>query len=126
MSAPEPTFTERQAKAWTEAVADIRSRGVNVDSDINGSFYWTPRWEDEVRPGRGHLLDAIWIDGEHFVQVRMDVYGYPSISIAALEWLHASEDEECGCDRCEAERREDDEEIDGRKVVDVVVVGGVL
>jgi hypothetical protein len=104
-----PEFTDRQATAFTEIVADIRARGVEVADRIEDP-YWVVEWADEIRPGRGHSFNGIWSDGEHVVQVLMDVYGYPSVGIGAVEWLHNSSDDECSCDRCVADRAEDDEE----------------
>jgi hypothetical protein len=44
----------------------------------------------------------------------MDVYGYPNVSIARLDWVHADSDEECACEPCEEEHAEgsDDEDED--------------
>lgn len=90
-----PEMTERQAAAWPEAVADINRWG---DVDLPTSLHnWDITWEDEVRPGRGHALNATYNDGEHFAQILMDVYGAPSGSVAELTWLHASAHEECEC-----------------------------
>lgn len=121
----QPRMTGRQEIAWAEAVADIRSRGVEV-SENRHSHGWDLIWRQESRPGRGHDLHAIWCDGEHLVQLIIRVYGEWSVGIAEVDWIHSSSDEACGCDRCEAELLEDDDEIDGREVVDVVVAGGVL
>jgi hypothetical protein len=103
-------FTERQAKAWPAAVAEIQ-RYVDtstVPEDLN-HHEWTVQWEDETRPGRGHRLNAVWSDGEYVAQVLMDVYGGPSVSVGEVTWIHNSSDEECLCGPCEAQRRADDE-----------------
>lgn len=97
-------FTERQAAAWPEAIQRARKCGADV---TEGGYYWTFDLAEEVRPGRGHFVDATWLDGEHFVQIRMDVYGGPSVSVAALDWIHSDSSEECECDLCVAERAED-------------------
>jgi hypothetical protein len=107
MSATKEQFTERQARGWLEAIADLHSRGIEASDNPDG-FYWTLVFAEETRPGRGHDLDAHWIDGEHFVQLLVDVYGSWRVSIAELDWLHASSDEDCGCDRCVAERTDDE------------------
>ncbi len=101
-----PKFTERQAAAWPEAVAEVQ-RYVDtstVTSDLHG---WTVSWEPESSPGRGHLFDAFWCDGEYMAQVRMDVYGYPSVSVAEVTWVHSSSNEECDCEPCTTLRDED-------------------
>lgn len=88
-------MTERQAKAWPEAVAELNEHagGSIPEHPLN----WRITWDEESRPGRGHLLDATYADGEYFCQIRMDVYGYPSVSIAETTWIHANGDEECPC-----------------------------
>ncbi len=100
------TLTERQQKAWPEAIARLHKHYDSIPESINR---WTVAYSEETRPGRGHFIDATWIDGEVFAQVHMDVYGYPSTSIAELTWIHADANEECDCDSCVAERAEDDE-----------------
>lgn len=96
-------LTERQAKDWPDAVARLRTYYDSIPADIRS---WTVRYAEESRPGRGHHINATYVDGEVFAQVLMDVYGYPNVSIAFLDWLHADSDEECGCDPCERYRQE--------------------
>ena len=90
-----PPFTERQTKAWREDVAPILER-----HGIAGLPNWNLHWYEETRPGRGHYLNATYLDGEHFAQVLMDVYGYPTVSVAVLDWVHADSDEELECETC--------------------------
>lgn len=105
-----PQFTERQAKAWSEAVAEIQRYVTStVSADID-HYDWTVSWKDETRPGRGHGFVGLWCDGEHLAQVVMDVYGYPSVAVAEVTWLHNSEADECDCDPCTAERAENGEQ----------------
>ena len=99
MNASKEQFTERQTRGWMEAIADLHSRGIEASDDPDG-FYWTLVFAEEARPGRGHDLDAHWVDGEHFVQLLVDVYGSWRVSIAELDWLHSSTDDDCECDRC--------------------------
>ena len=94
-------MTARQRKAWPEAVARLKATGAYVPNDVRS---WTVHYAEETRPGRGHFIDATYLDGEVFAQVLMDVYGYPNVSWARLDWIHADSNEECGCDPCEAER----------------------
>ncbi|GGO86685.1 hypothetical protein GCM10011584_09590 [Nocardioides phosphati] len=93
-------FTVRQAKAWDNDVIPVLERhGI---PRLPTSHGWTLTWADEVRPGRGHSLDATFCDGEQYAQVLMDVYGYPNISIALLTWVHAdSDDDELACEDCD-------------------------
>ena len=91
--------------AWPTAVAEVQ-RYVDTSEVPTDLFYWTVQWAEETRPGRGHLFDGIWTDGEYFAQVRMDVYGHPHVSVAAVTWLHSSSDDECDCEHCEAERND--------------------
>lgn len=101
-------MTERQAKSWPDAVAEIQ-RYVDtstVSADIT-DWQWSVNWEDESRPGRGHTMRALWADGEYFASVYMDVYGSPSVAVAQTDWLHNSSDEECDCEPC-VNAREDE------------------
>ena len=100
-----PVFTERQAAGWPRAVAEVQ-RHVDASTVPLSLHEWNVQWEDETRPGRGHLFDGTWTDGEYFAQVRMDVYGYASVSVAETTWLHNSSDEECDCEPC-ADLRDD-------------------
>lgn len=97
-------LTERQAKAWPDAIRRIEEtlelQG-SVPKDING---WAVHYSEETRPGRGHFVNATYVDGEVFAQVLMDVYGYPNVSVAVLTWIHSDSNEECDCGVCEAER----------------------
>lgn len=101
-------MTYRQAAAWPEAVAEaqryVTSSTIPTDP---AHYHWRVTWAEEVHPGRGQALDATWCDGEYLVQIRMDVYGYPAVSVAETTWLHSSTDEECDCDYCVAERDDD-------------------
>lgn len=95
-----PSLTARQAAAWPDAIDRLRVHGFTIPADIAS---WSVDYADETRPGRGHSINAIFLDGEVFAQVWMDVYGYPNVSIAALDWIHADSNEDCDCDPCEAE-----------------------
>lgn len=97
-------LTERQTKAWLEAVARLREHYDSIPADIRS---WTVDYAEEARPGRGHFVNAQYLDGEVYVQVLMDVYGQPNVSLAYLDWIHADSDEECACAPCKRER--DDE-----------------
>lgn len=100
-------LTERQVKGWSEAIARLREHYDGISGSIAA---WTVDYAEETRPGRGHFVNAQFIDGEVYAQILMDVYGQPNVSIASLDWIHADSDEECDCDPCEAYR--DDEEAD--------------
>lgn len=99
-----PEMTERQAAAWTEAVAELQRFSSSIPDELGR---WDVIWQDETRPGRGQALDARFNDGEHFAQITMDVYGFPRTSVAELEWIHASEDEECPCGHADEEPEPD-------------------
>ena len=101
-----PSFTERQATAWPEAVAEVQQYvdTSTVPTHLHG---WTVEWAEEARPGRGHGFNGIWSDGEYLAQILMDVYGYPRVSVATLAWLHNSSDEECDCGPCTLDREDE-------------------
>lgn len=96
-----PALTWRQEIAWPKAVERLRRHYDSLPADFHR---WEVSWSPESRPGRGHAITATYADGEFFAQVLMDVYGYPSVSIARLDLIHADSDEECGCDECLKER----------------------
>lgn len=103
-------MTERQRKAWDEDVLP-QLREQDVPSPEVASNWMMFEYEDETSPGRGHTLNAVYNDGETFAQVRMDVYGFPSISVAELYWYHNSSDEECLCQPCVKMREQDEAEF---------------
>jgi hypothetical protein len=85
-----PEYVARLNRAldsfWTTIPKDIQN--------------WIVRWDEEIRPGRGRGLNATYLDGEVFAQIILDVYGYGNESVATLDWVHASANEECLCDVC--------------------------
>jgi len=99
------TMTKRQADAWPAAIAEAQ-RYVDTSTipDSLDDHYWRVRWDDESRPGRGRSMWATWSDGECFVEINMDVYGYPRVGVAVLTWLHNGADEDCDCASCVFER----------------------
>ena len=104
-------MTERQSKAWPEAVAEAQKHVTSSTIPENiEDFWWRIVWDEESRPGRGQTLRATWCDGEYFVEVVMDVYGYQAVAVAETRWVHNSSDEECDCEPCEIERAK--EEVD--------------
>lgn len=102
---PHPKMTEQQAHYWACVLAEAEAHvGYPVDTS---PYYWFMEWAEEVRPGRGHDLNAMWVDADYYIQVLMNVYGHYSIVVAGLNVIHNSSDEECPCLECEKER--DDE-----------------
>jgi len=99
-------LTEKQVVGWREAIARLTECGATVPWDIAN---WDVIYAEETRPGRGHFINATFLDGEVFAQVLMDVYGYPTVSFATLDWVHADSNEECDCEVCEREREDDEE-----------------
>lgn len=91
----------------------IKEAQVYVDSDIQedlNAVYWNVILDDETRPGRGHRMKAIWTDYIQYVEISMDVYGYPSVYVSELSPIHYSYDEECPCVPCTVAREEEDDE----------------
>ena len=108
---PDPIMTPRQLTKWPEAVAEAQ-RYVDTSTipvDPNHPM-WMLDYTEEVRPGRGHDISAIWMDGEYAVRIMIDVYGHHSVSVAETDWLHNSDCEQCDCHYCMAEYH--DEEYD--------------
>lgn len=101
--ARQPEMTERQKSAWPEYIKRI----LQYRKVPEHSYVWDIAWRDEIRPGRGHDLSATYCDGEVMAQITMDVYGNGHESIADVEWVHSSADEECECAYCHNERGED-------------------
>lgn len=105
MKNPRQFMTERQLAAWPEVQEELELHGVEAgDLWTHG---WTVSFREESRPGRGQHMDAIYCDGEHLAHVSMDVYGYPTVAIAELDWIHNNSDEECECEHCKKERMEE-------------------
>lgn len=100
--------TDRQLAAWPDKVAEAQ-RYVNTSTipDSIDHWEWLMDWADEVRPGRGRDLSATYSDGEYLVQITLDVYGHGDVSVAETTWVHSSSFEECDCEYCEKERREE-------------------
>lgn len=101
-------MTEKQKLAWHEAIAEINRYNIGAREDPD-HYEWHFDWHEETRAGRGQVFSAMFIDGEHYAQVFMDVYGFPSVSVAALDIMHNSSDEECPCDFCVAAREADEQ-----------------
>lgn len=95
-------MTERQEASWLEHVArlNLALEWNVIPEDIRE---WDVEWSEEIRPGRGRHMNATFLDGEVYAQIILDVYGNGSESVATLDWVHASANEECGCDMCKAE-----------------------
>lgn len=102
-----PELTERQKEAWPDVVAEIeRYTGEDTVPPLS-SKKWFIRWHRELDPGRGHLISAVLIIDYWCAQVDMDVYGCPYVSVSMLDPVHCTNDEDCPCVYCTAERSED-------------------
>lgn len=97
--AVKPIFTERQERAFPKAIAEAQ-KYVETSTIPDDLWQWIVRWDDETRPGRGYGFTGMWSDGEYLVEVHMDVYGHPTVSIAETYWVHNSADEQCECEPC--------------------------
>lgn len=108
-----PELTEKQKRAWPEAVveaqrhADLEDLPTQIDHPM-----WSVRVQHELRPNRGHDLDAIFMSGDYAVAIHLGVYGETSVAVASLDMLHNSADEDCGCEPCIGLRTEADEPTD--------------
>jgi len=96
------TLTPKQAAALDRVVRDIREH-FNVDMRVED---FNIHYEEESRPGRGHQIRADYINADHAVSVYMDVYGYPSVSVANVDFIHENGSGECECTLCEGEAAE--------------------
>lgn len=99
------TLTEKQAAAWPEAIAKLRTYYDSIPENLRS---WDVAYSEENRPGRGHFINATYVDGEVFAQILMDVYGYPNVSLAFFSWVHADSNEECDCEPCIAQQEAED------------------
>jgi len=93
------TLTPKQSAALERVVRQAQEH-FNVEMRVED---FNIHYEEESRPGRGHQIRADYINADHAVSVYMDVYGYPSWSVANVDFLHNSGDEECDCTLCERE-----------------------
>ena len=64
-------LTVQQIQALEELLAEAQAHGV----DIVDTRYFSIRYDDESRPGRGHNISVSYIDGDHAVAASIDVYG---------------------------------------------------
>lgn len=88
--------TIKQDEALVRLLDFARSHDVEVDrvTDFNITY------EPESRPGRGHDIQVHYVDGDHAVYSRIDVYGNGSGGqIARLDWIHDGTDD--AADDCE-------------------------
>lgn len=99
------TPTTRQLTAWPQYVAEAQKY---VDTSTLPSslsdWEWKVLWAEEVHPGRGASLSALYLDGEYVVQISLDVYGQGFVSVGETFWVHSSADESCLCEYCEEDR----------------------
>lgn len=103
-------MTVRQQTALARMIAEARnSHSVEMTPWSFHANSWRSLFRDEVRPGRGHDIDLLYVDGEAIVQITLDPYGYGHICIGVTLWSHNSADDECPCDICITEREKNDE-----------------
>ena len=94
-------MTERQVKALAKRIEEAKLHGAEISAYQPWSDNWHIRFADEVRPGRGQDLSAVWVDGDHVVVISLDVYGGGRMDVAEANFIHSGE--ECQCDICLAE-----------------------
>lgn len=99
-----PPLTERQQARLNEWLSEIKS---HPEMHLPGAHALSWRVEDEHRPGRGHDVEAVAMDGEHLAWLSMDVYGNGSDGYGTLVVGHNGADDECSCNDCEDFRSED-------------------
>jgi hypothetical protein len=107
MTEQRPQPTEKQRLSLAAMVTRARDKhGVeSLPAWSDHHPWWITKFRDEIRPGRGHDMDATVTTGDHFVQIVLDPYGSGTLSVAELDWIHSDADDECACDECERERR---------------------
>ena len=104
------TMTERQKVALADRITEAREKhDVELRPWNPYGHDWRTIFREEIRPGRGHDLDLLYLDGEVIVQITLDPYGNGEMSIGTTDWTHGSSNEECDCRPCTTERAEEDE-----------------
>lgn len=103
-----PQLTERQIPAMAEMVKRAQDQHdvFSIHPWHESSTYWLTKFREEIRPGRGHDIEAMYCDKENLVVITLDPYGSGSLSVARLDWVHNDFNEECPCSYCVAERSE--------------------
>ena len=97
-------MTDRQKVALTDRITEAREKhGLDMNPWNPYDHEWRSIFREEIRPGRGHDLDLLYLDGEVIVQITMDPYGYGAMSIGTTEWTHSDSLEECECEPCRTE-----------------------
>jgi prepilin-type processing-associated H-X9-DG protein len=89
--------------AMAERVEEAKLHGVEMHGYQETPWYWHTRFEGHG----GRDFNGLWCDGEHLVQLAIDIYGNGYMSIASVDWFHGSED--CECDACLAALADTDE-----------------
>jgi len=102
-----PQPTEKQRLELVRMITRAREQhGVeSIPSWSDHHPWWITKFQDEIRPGRGHDMDATVTTGDHFVQITLDPYGSGTLSVAALDWIHSDADDDCDCNECERMNR---------------------
>lgn len=93
-------LTKKQEESWPRYVEDA-SRYLDGYTIKRELHYWVVDYWPETRPGRGHDIEAVYLDGEVFAHLYMDVYGNGSLSVGTTNTVHGSSWDECPCKYCE-------------------------
>lgn len=101
-----PPLTDRQQDRLDEWLTETNTR---TEWAVHPhDLAWIVR--DESRPGRGHDVQAWYVDGDVFACLGMDPYGNGWDVYGTVDVEHNSDDEECRCDECIAYRSEGDDD----------------
>lgn len=90
----EDSFTEKQVENWPRAINRLTSTGATVSEY---AWNWNVAFYGESHSGHDRDFVASYLDSDVVAQICMDVYGSFATSWAELDWVHADDDEQCGC-----------------------------
>lgn len=99
--------------AETPPITDAQRKRIdNWLSEVNTRASLTVHWHDlhflvreEIRPGRGHDLSVVYLDGDIVENLTVDVYGNGDTAYGSVDLEHWGGDG-CECTECEKEREE--------------------
>lgn len=98
-----PPLTGRQERRLDEWLRDVNTRSEH--RVLPHHLAWTVA--PETRPGRGHDVQAVYLDGDIFEHLQMDPYGNGDESRGTVDVVHSDSNDDCDCDDCTTEREAD-------------------
>lgn len=94
-------LTDRQQRAFDRRTAYLNTL---IERDGRGCYLLPSSLDDWSVRKDGRTTYLSYADSDHYAQIWFDPYGSGGDSLAALDWLHNENDEECPCGHNEEEQ----------------------